>query len=131
MVDVPVVTHLHHVVLKTDVVTRFGLTCQSRCLPVGLQVHIVLRVHLCQLTEGIGFLTAVVQIERHHIHVQPSFDVAEIHTSVRGTQHTVQPLAHVSFGLDVDDTALTRCVVFGTRVGDDLDLLDRVAVRTV
>ena len=131
LVDVPVVSHLHHVVLKTDVVSRFRQAFRHRRLAVRGKIHIVLRVHLRQLTEGIGLLSTVVQIERYHIHVQPSFDITEIHTSVTGTQHTVQTLHHVPLRLDVDDSAGSGRIVFGTRVRDDLYLLNRVAVRSV
>ena len=55
----------------------------------------------------------------------------EIHTSVARRQHSVQTFHHIALGLDIDDTALSGRIVFGTRVGDDLDLLNRVSVRSI
>ena len=130
-VDIPVVAHLHHVVLEAQVIARTGITLHRGRLAIRLKLDIVLRIHLGQLTEGIGLLAAVVEVERNHIHLQPTLHIAEIHSSVAGRQHTVQTLHHVALGLDIDDSTLTAGIVFRRWIRDNLYLLDRITVRTV
>ena len=83
------------------------------------------------MAERIGFLAAEVEVERHHIHLQPAFDIAEVHASVTGTEHAVQSAHHVPFGFYIDYTSLSAGIVLGGWIADDLNLLYCIAVRTV
>ena len=130
-IDIPIVTYLQHVVLKTGVVMRIGVVLERRRLAGCLEVHIILRIDLRQLGKGIGFFAAIVKIQRCVLGIQPSVHIAKIHTSVGGREHTIKTTHHIALGLDIDDTALTGRIVFGGRIGDNLYLLDRVAVCTV
>ena len=130
-IHIPVVTDLQHVVLEIDVVVRIGVILQCRRLARRLKIYIVLREDLRELTESIGFLSAVIEHEREHFLVQPAFDIPEIHSSITGRKHSVQTFHHIPFGLDIDDSALTRSVVFGRRIRDNFDLLYRVSVCSV
>ena len=130
-VDIPIVSDLEHVVLEIEVVVRIGVILQSRRLAVRLIINIVLRKDLCELSESVGLLAAVVKHEGEHLLIQPAFDIAEIHATITGREHTVEAFHHIALGLDIDDTTLPRRIVFGGRIGDDLNLLDSVSVRAV
>ena len=130
-VDVPIVADLEHIVLEIRTVSGTRITLNSRRFAVGLKLDIILRKDLRELPERVGLLPAIIKVERDHVHLQPTVDIAEVHTSVAGRQHTVQTFHHIAFGLDIDDTTLPACIVFGRRIGDDFDLLDGVSVRSV
>ena len=130
-VDIPIVADLEHVVLEIEVVVRIGVILQSRRLAVGLKVNVILRKDLRELAEGIGLLAAVVEHEGEHLLIQPTLDIAEIHATITGRKHSVKAFHHIALGLDIDDTALPRRIVFGGRIGDDLNLLDGVSVRSI
>ena len=87
--------------------------------------------HLRHLAESVGFLAAVVEVQRHGIHLDILLHIAIVHASVCGGQHTVQATHHVALHLDVDDTSGATGVVLGRRVADNLDFLNHVAVCTV
>ena len=82
-VDIPVVTHFHHVVLEADIVAGDRIALQCRRLAVRLIIAIVIGIDLRQLAERVGLLAAIIEIERDHIHLQIALHVAEIHTSIR------------------------------------------------
>ena len=83
-VDIPIVTHLHHIILEIHRIARIGIVLQRRGLAISFEVNIILRKDLSELAEGIGFLAAIVEVKRYHIHLQPSLDIAEVHPAICG-----------------------------------------------
>ena len=68
-VDIPIVTHLHHIILEIHRIAGIGIVLQRRGLAISFEVNIILRKDLGELAEGIGFLAAVIKVERYHIHL--------------------------------------------------------------
>ena len=130
-VDVPIVTHLKHVILKIYVVVRVRIVLEQRCLAVTFKIDIIIRIDLRQLPESIRFFSPIIKHKREHFLTQPTVDIREIHASITGRKHSVQTAHHIAFGLDIDDTSLTGSVVFGGRIRDDFDLLNRIAVCSI
>ena len=136
-IDVPVIAHLHHVVLKIKPVARPRVDACRRCRLAGryrarrFQAHVVLGKHLRQLTESVRLLAPIVQVQRHHIRLEVTVHVAVIHSAVIGRKHPVQSAHHVTLHLDVDDSPRTARIVLGRRVADDFNLLNHVTVGAV
>ena len=62
-VDIPIIAYLQHIILEIHRIAGIGIVLQSRGFAVCLEVNIILRKYLCELTKGIGFLAAVVKVE--------------------------------------------------------------------
>ena len=134
LVNIPVVAEFCHIVLEAAVVIRIVVAFSSVPERVGIGAALFARLHLVgielrEVKSGIGFLGAIVQVQREHIHILPFFDIAKIHASIGGTEETIQPLHHIALEFDIDDTARPRRIVLGGRIGDNLNFLYRVAVR--
>ena len=130
-VNIPIVAEFEHVVMEGNIVVGIGIVLQRGCLAVGLKIDIVLRKDLRQLAERVCFLAAVIEHKRDHILIQPALDIAEIHASVTGRKHTIEAFHHIALGLDINNPTLPRRIVFGRRIGDNFDFLNRVAIGTI
>ena len=134
-VDEPIVANLCHIILKITHILRLIIPLRAclrqrvQCLAAHLHMDVLVHIELRQRREGVGLLRAVVQVQREHLSVLPFLYIPVVHTAVTGSQCAIQTLHHVALGLDVDDTALPRRVVFRRGVRDNLYLLYRAAVR--
>ena len=61
-VDIPIIAYLQHIILEIHRIAGIGIVLQRRGLAISFEVNIILRKYLCELTKGIGFLSAVIEI---------------------------------------------------------------------
>ena len=85
-VDIPIVTDLEHVILEIHGIIRIGVVLQRRRFAVRLKINVVLRKDLGELSESVRLLAAVIEHEREHFLIQPTFDIAEIHAASHNRQ---------------------------------------------
>ena len=128
---IPIIPHFEHIVLEVHSISRIGVVFESRCFAVGLIVNVILRIDLRELSKSISFFSAVVEVKRYHIHLQIPFDIIEIHSSVAGGKHTIQTFGHVAFGLNVDNSSLSACIIFSRWIRDNFYFFDGISVGSI
>ena len=61
-VDIPIIAYLQHIILEIHRIAGIGIVLQSRGFAISFEVNIILRKDLGELAEGIGLLSAVIEI---------------------------------------------------------------------